>query len=55
MKTNPEANRQPRKLRHSTYRKLKGRDRRASLRLDREAVTFLLHPALFERQLGVSA
>jgi len=37
------------KVRHSTHRELRGRDRRADRRVDREQLVIVLHPALFEQ------
>lgn len=38
--------------RHSTHRELRGRDRRAEKRTEREVLVIVLHPALFERQVA---
>jgi len=44
-----------RKVRHSSPRNTRGRDRRAELRLEKEAVQVILHPSLFNRTHGVAA
>jgi hypothetical protein len=40
--------------RHSAPRPERGRDRRAEKRVEHEALTIVLHPALFERRLEVA-
>lgn len=37
--------------RHSSHRVTRGRDRRAEKRTDREALTIILHPALWSKQM----
>lgn len=41
--------------RHATKRTLRGRDRRAEARAERDNLVILLLPAVFERQLGGAA
>jgi hypothetical protein len=40
---------------HATHRELRGRDRRAEKRTERDELVIVLHPALFEQTYGVAA
>lgn len=40
---------------HATHRDLRGRDRRAEKRTERDELVIVLHPALFEQTYGVAA
>jgi hypothetical protein len=44
-KSTPQAQKSPK---HATRREIRGRDRRAEKRNDREALILVLHPALFD-------
>lgn len=54
MQTNKQTDKH-RRPKHSTRRELRGRDRRADKRSERETLVIVLHPSLFERQTGVAA
>lgn len=55
MQTNKKIAQAAKRPKHSTRRETRGRDRRAEIRTERELLTIVLHPALFEKNMGVAA